>query len=103
MLITFLALRPPGGRGCDVGFSPHFGGSFFRAPYQLIQRHAKQPTHFHQLIQLGNRPVGLPFRDRLAGYVQLLRQISLGQVPPGAQGVDGLSKTQVSFLLFCAQ
>ena len=59
---------------------------------QLIQRDAKYAAQLDQLVQIGDRAVGLPFGDGLAGDAQSVGQAVLGEVLLGAKPVDGFAK-----------
>lgn len=74
-----------GGTGSGAG-----GGAL--AQDQLIQCNAKYAAQLDQLVQIGDRAVGLPFGDGLAGDAQSVGQAVLGEVLLGAKPVDGFAK-----------
>ena len=47
------------------------------AEHQLVERHAEEPAHRHELVQLRHRASGLPLGYGLSGDVQLRGQVAL--------------------------
>ena len=73
------------------------------ARHQLVERAFEQTTHLQQLVHLGIRALGLPFRHRLPADAQQHGKLLLRHVARSAQVLHVVAKAHRSILRSCGR